>query len=299
MSETASDATRARVGFIGLGLMGSGMARNLAKAGFPLAVYNRTRARAEELAGEEGGVVVVDTPRAAAESADVVITMVSDVPDVEQVYLAANGIIEVARPGLLCVDMGTVGADCARRVHKALSEKGADFLDAPVSGGSWGAQQGTLSIMAGGSESGFQKALPVFEAMGKKIVHCGPVGMGQATKLVNQAVVALTLEAATEGVLLAEKSGADVGKVLDAVGAGAAGSWTWANLGPRIAARDFAPGFKVAHMIKDLRLTLEAAESLGLQLPGVRLVLQKLQEAQAKNPDGGELGTQSLITALE
>lgn len=287
-----------RVGFVGLGLMGSGMARNIAKAGFPITVFNRTRAKAEELVAEIGGTLA-DTPRAAAESADIIITMVSDVPDVEQVYLGEGGILEVAHSGLLAIDMGTVGADCARRMHKALAEKGADFLDAPVSGGSWGAQQGTLSIMAGGSEAGFAKALPVFEAMGKKIVHCGTVGMGQTTKLVNQAVVAVTLEAACEGVRLAEKSGADVGKVLDAVGAGAAGSWTWTNLGPRIASRDFAPGFKVVHMIKDLRLTLEAAESLGLSLPGVKLALQQLQEAEAKNPDGGELGTQSLITALE
>lgn len=287
-----------RVGFIGLGLMGGGMARNIAKAEFPLTVYNRTRVKAEELAVEIG-CQVADTPRAVAEASDVVITVVSDVPDVEQVYLGENGVAEAARDGLLCIDMGTVGADCARRIHKSLAEKGADFLDAPVSGGSWGAQQGTLSIMIGGSEAGFQKALPVFEAMGKKIVHCGPVGQGQTTKLVNQAVVALTLEAACEGVRLAEKAGADVGKVLDAVGAGAAGSWTWTNLGPRIASRDFAPGFKVAHMIKDLRLTLEAAESLGLALPGVRLVLEQMQQAQSRNPDGGELGTQSLITALE
>lgn len=288
-----------RVGFIGLGLMGSGMTRNIAKAGFPLTVYNRTRAKAEELSAEIG-CKVADTPRAAAEEASIVITMVSDVPDVEEVYLAPDaGILSGARPGLVCVDMGTVGAACARRVEAALSEKDVLFVDAPVSGGSWGAQQGTLSIMAGGTGEAFQACLPVFEAMGKKIVHCGPVGMGQTTKLVNQVVGALNLEAVCEGLRFAEKSGADIPAVLDAVGAGAAGSWAWNNLGARIAARDFAPGFKIAHQIKDLRLALEAAEEMGLHLPGVRLVLENLQVAQERLPNGGELGTQGMITALE
>ena len=284
-----------RVGFVGLGLMGMGMARNIATAGFPLTVFNRTRSKADALAAEVG-CAVVDTPRAVAEASDVVVTMVSDVPDVEQVYLQENGILEAARPGLTCADMGTVGTDAARRVHAALAEKGTGFVDAPVSGGTWGAQQGTLSIMAGGSEEAFQTCLPVFEAMGKKIVHCGPVGMGQTTKLVNQVVVALNLEAVCEGLLFAEQSGADIEAVLDAVGAGAAGSWAWTNLGPRINKRDFAPGFKVDHQIKDLRLALEAAEGMGLSLPGTRLVLENLRRVQAAGH--GEEGTQAMIEAL-
>lgn len=285
-----------RVGFIGLGLMGGGMARNVAKAGFPLTVYNRTRAKAEALAG---GIrcAVAETPRDAAEVSDIVVTMVSDVPDVEQVYLQANGIGEAARPGLTCADMGTVGAACAKRVAAALEEKGAAFVDAPVSGGSWGAEQGTLSIMVGGTDAAFQACRPVFEAMGQKIVHCGPVGMGQTTKLVNQVVVALNLEAVCEGLLFAAKSGANLPDVLDAVGAGAAGSWAWTNLGPRIAKRDFAPGFKVDHQIKDLRLALEAAEEMGMSLPGVTLVLEHLRAVQGVG--GGQQGTQALITALE
>ena len=286
---------RPRIGFIGLGLMGMGMARNVAKAGFPLTVFNRTRARAETLAGETG-CALADTPRAVAEASDVVITMVSDVPDVEQVYLQGGGIREAARPGLTCVDMGTVGADAARRVAAALAEKGVAFVDAPVSGGSWGAEQGTLSIMAGGDEAAFAACLPVFEAMGKKIVHCGPVGMGQTTKLVNQIVGALNLEAVCEGLRFAQQSGANVEAVLDAVGAGAAGSWSWSNLGPRIAREDFAPGFKIDHQIKDLRLALEAAESMGLKLPGTRLVLEHLRTVQAAG--GGEQGTQAMITVL-
>jgi 3-hydroxyisobutyrate dehydrogenase len=171
------------------------------------------------------------------------------------------------------------------------------FVDAPVSGGSWGASQGTLSIMAGGTEEAFAACLPVFEAMGKKIVHVGALGAGQTTKLVNQVVGALNLEAVCEGLRLAETSGVDVAAVLDAVGAGAAGSWSWTNLGPRIAERDFAPGFKIDHQVKDLRLALEAAEARGLSLPGARLVLENLQTVQAAG--WGEQGTQALITALE
>lgn len=287
-----------RVGFIGLGLMGGGMARNIAKAGFPLTAYNRTRAKAQELA-EEIGCAVADTPRAVAEASDVVITMVSDVPDVEQVYLQKNGILEAARPDLACADMGTVGVACVRRVAAALAEKGTPlFVDAPVSGGSWGAAQGTLSIMAGGSNEAFAACLPVFEAMGKKIVHCGPeVGAGQTTKLVNQVVVAVNLEAVCEGLLFALKSGANIEKVLEAIGAGAAGSWALTNLGPRIAAQDYAPGFKIDHQIKDLRLALEAADAMGITLPGATLVLENLRKVQAQ-PGGGELGTQALIQAL-
>lgn len=292
-----AEASKTRIGFVGLGIMGAAMARNLSKAGFPVTVYNRTREKADALA-QETGASVADTPKQAAQNADIVITMVSDVPDVYQVYLEENGINEVARPGMVCVDMGTVGAECAHRVAEELSRKGAGFVDAPVSGGSWGAQQGTLSIMAGGSKADFASALPAFEAMGKKIVHCGPVGSGQTVKLINQIVVAVNLESVCEGLAFAGKSGVDTAKVLDAVGAGAAGSWAWTNLGPRIVGGDNAPGFKIAHQIKDLRLALEAAESMGQKLPGVRLALEHLQTVQNAKEGNGDLGTQALIEAL-
>jgi 3-hydroxyisobutyrate dehydrogenase len=287
-----------RVGFIGLGLMGAGMARNIARAGFPLTVYNRTRLRSEELVAEFGGVTVADSPRHAAESADVLVSIVSDVPDVEAIYLGTDGVIEAAHSGLTCVDMGTVGADCASRVAAALAKKGAEFVDAPVSGGVWGAKEGTLSIMAGGSAAAYAAALPVFEAMGKKIVHCGPVGSGQQTKLVNQIVVALNLEAVAEGLLFAQKAGLNIQTTLDAVGAGAASSWAWNTLGPRMASGDYEPGFKIAHQIKDLRLAIEAAEKAGISLRGARLVMENLQRAQEILPDGGERGTQGIIAAL-
>ncbi len=285
------------IGFVGLGIMGGAMARNLAKAGFELTVYNRTREKAVEFANETGATVA-DSPMQAAQNADLVISVVSDVPDVYQVYLEDDGILQSAKPGMVCVDMGTVGADCAKRVAEELGRKGAGFVDAPVSGGSWGAQQGTLSIMAGGSEADFNAALPAFEAMGKKIVHCGPVGSGQTVKLINQIVVAVNLESTCEGLAFAEKSGVDTAKALDAVGAGAAGSWAWTNLGPRILQTDYAPGFKIAHQIKDLRLALEAAEAMGQNLPGVRLALEHLQTVQYQKEGNGDLGTQAMIEAL-
>jgi len=293
MANEQDSGAKPRVGFIGLGLMGMGMARNVARAGFPLTVYNRTRSKAETLAGEVG-CQIADTPRAVALASDLVVTMVSDVPDVEEVYLAANGVLEASRAGLICADMGTVGAACAQRIAKALAETGAGFVDAPVSGGSWGAEAGTLSIMAGGNEADFAACLPVFEAMGKKIVHCGPVGQGQTVKLVNQVVGAINLQATCEGLLLAQASGANFDAVIDAVGAGAAGSWSWTNHSPRIAKDDFAPGFKVDHQIKDLRLALEAADAQGVSLPSARLVLENMIKTRDAEPNGGEQGTQAM-----
>lgn len=289
-------SAKQNVGFIGLGLMGMGMARNIARAGFPLTVYNRTRSKAELLAGEVS-CTVAETPREVAEQSDILVSMVSDVPDVEEVYLGPDGVIHSAHSGLICVDMGTVGADCARRIGTALKEKGSAFVDAPVSGGSWGAEEGTLSIMAGGERAAYDTCLPVFEAMGKKIVHCGPVGMGQMTKLVNQIVGALNLEATSEAVLFATRAGVDLPAVLEAVGAGASASWSWQNLAPRIVDGDYAPGFKVEHMIKDLRLALEAAAEMGIKLPGTELVLEHLRAVQAAG--GGGQGTQALIRALQ
>jgi 3-hydroxyisobutyrate dehydrogenase len=290
-----------RVGFVGLGLMGGPMARNVARAGVAssIVVHNRTRAKAEDLAAEIGATVA-DSPRAVAETSDVLISMVPDVPDVEQVYLGADGVLAAGRSGLVCADMSTVGAACARRVAEALAHTGTAFVDAPVSGGTMGAQAGTLSIMVGGAPDALETLRPVFGAMGKKIVHCGDaVGAGQTTKLINQIVGALNLEAVCEGLLVAQASpGVNIDAVLEAVGAGAAGSWSWANLGPRIVRRDFAPGFKIEHQIKDLRLALEAAESLGLRLTGVRLVLDRFEWLRDAADGNGDLGTQALIEAL-
>lgn len=284
-----------RIAFIGLGLMGMGMARNIGRAGFPLIVFNRTRAKAESLAAEIA-CTIASSPGEAAAGSDIVITMVSDVPDVDEVYLGSNGILSAARPGLVCVDMSTVGSECVERIGKRLEEKEALFVDAPVSGGSWGAENGALSIMAGGPEEAYTRCLPVFEAMGKTLVHCGPVGAGQAAKLVNQVVGALNLEAVCEGVLLAAQTGARWEDVWKAVSAGASASWAWTNLAPRVHADDFAPGFKIDHMAKDLRLALEAARRANLSLPGVTLVLDHIRMLQ--DAGRGQEGTQALITAL-
>ncbi|MES2459220.1 MAG: NAD(P)-dependent oxidoreductase [Armatimonadota bacterium] len=291
-----------RIGFVGLGLMGGPMVRNIAKAGIASAivVQNRTRAKAESLAAEVGvGATVADTPRAVAEVSDIVITMVPDVPDVEQVYLGPDGILEAARPGLICTDMSTVGAACVQRVAAKLAEAGVQFVDAPVSGGTMGAQAGTLSIMAGGPAATLEILRPVFEAMGSKTVHCGEtVGSGQITKLINQIVGAINLEAVCEGLVFAQASGVDVNAVLEAVGAGAAGSWSWSNLGPRIVKGDNAPGFKVDHQIKDLRLASEAAESMGLTLPALKLALADFEQTRDAAPGNGDLGTQVMMQAV-
>ncbi len=289
-----------RVGFVGLGLMGYPMARNIARAGFPLTVYNRTRSKAEALAGEVS-CEVVDSPADAARSADIVITMVSDVPDVEAVYLASGtGVASGARRGTVCVDMGTVGVACVANVAEKLAPCGVGFVDAPVSGGSWGAESGTLSIMAGGAKADFDRVFPVFEAMGKKIVHCGEsVGDGQKVKLVNQINIALSVEAVAEGLLFAMKTGANIPAALEAVGGGAGASWSWNNLGARMAGGDYAPGFKIEHLIKDLRLALQAADAVNLSLPGVRMVLAHYERLCAARPDAGSLGTQALIEVLK
>lgn len=276
------------------------MARNIAKAGVAsaLTIHNRTRSKAEALA-DQTGATVVDSPREVAAVSDIVITIVPDVPDVERVYLGAGGIIEAARSGLLCADMSTVGAACVRRIADALAPKGVRFVDAPVSGGTMGAQAGTLSIMAGGPADALEALSPLFDAMGKKTVHCGEsVGSGQTTKLVNQIVGALNLEAVCEGILFARSSGVNLNAVLEAVGAGAAGSWSWTNLGTRIVQGDYAPGFKIDHQIKDLRLALEAAEGAGLSLPGTRLILSHFEQERDAAPDNGDLGTQAVFDAI-
>ncbi len=289
-----------RIGFVGLGLMGGPMLRNIAKSGIAssLVIQNRTRSKAEALAAEIGATVVA-TPRAVAEVSDIVITMVPDVPDVEQVYLGAGGILEAARPGLICTDMSTVGAACVQRIAKELAAAHVGFVDAPVSGGTMGAQAGTLSIMAGGSTETLNALRPAFEAMGSKVVHCGEsVGSGQVTKLVNQIVGAINLEAVCEGLVFAQASGVDVHAVLEAVGAGAAGSWSWSNLGPRIVGGDNAPGFKVDHQIKDLRLARDAANTMGLTLPALTLALADFEETRDAVPGSGDLGTQVMMQTV-
>jgi len=283
------------VGFIGLGIMGQPMARNLLKAGFGLVVYTRTRRKADGLLAE--GARWADSPAAVARQAPMVITMVADSPDVEQVVLGPQGVIEGVRPGGVVIDMSTVSPRVERAIAQQLATRGVAYMDAPVSGGSWGAIQGTLAIMVGGEEDAFRRVLPIFEAMGKSITYMGPSGAGQVTKLVNQVLVAVTLSGVAEALVFGAKAGADLLKTIEAVKGGAAGSWQLANLGPRIVKGDFAPGFMITLQLKDLRLILEMAQELALPLPLTALVAQFYRAAAV---DGkGECGTQAVVTVLE
>ncbi|UCG31666.1 MAG: NAD(P)-dependent oxidoreductase [Phycisphaerales bacterium] len=284
-----------RVGWIGTGIMGVPMARHVLEAGYRLTVHSRTRGKAKPLV--ERGAAWADTPEALAADADAVISMVTDSPDVEAVYLGSAGLVRSIRRGALAIDMSTVAPATARRVAAALAERGADFLDAPVSGGSWGAEQATLSIMVGGEPDVLERSRPILELFGKSITHCGPVGAGQATKLCNQILCAGHLVAACEALVFARKNGLDPRTMLEAVAGGAAGSWVVSNLAPRMIARDFAPGFMIDLQQKDLRLVLETARETLACLPATALANQLLTAAQAAGH--GKLGTQALIETAE
>ncbi|MGQ9525359.1 MAG: NAD(P)-dependent oxidoreductase [Armatimonadota bacterium] len=284
-----------RIGFIGLGIMGRAMCRNLIKAGFELSVYNRTRSRTEEAAAM--GARVADSPADCARDAELVITIVTDTPDVREVLFGKGGVAETIQPGSIVADMSTISPKATREMAGQMQQRGVFMLDAPVSGGEKGAIEGTLSIMVGGDEGAFQRALPAFQAMGKKIVHVGPSGMGQTVKLCNQIAGALNLLAMSEALAFGARMGVDLEKMIEAVGAGAASSWAIVNLAPRVLKRDFAPGFMVKLQQKDLRLALEAAAEEDLPLPGTALVSQLFRAVEA---DGnGDLGTQALVLALE
>ncbi|EYB69123.1 2-hydroxy-3-oxopropionate reductase [Deinococcus phoenicis] len=253
-----------RIGFIGLGIMGLPMARNLMKAGYSLTVNNRGPEAEQALAAE--GAQVARTAREVAEQSDIVITMLPDSPQVEEVVLGENGVAEGLKPGGLYIDMSSIAPSTAQKVAEALKAKGADALDAPVSGGEVGAQQATLSIMVGGSEDAFERARPVFEAVGKNIVYIGGPGAGQVTKICNQIVVALTIQAVAEALTLARKSGVDAAKVREALLGGFAQSRILDLHGQRILDGNFKPGFRIHLHRKDLRLALEAGREQAVPL---------------------------------
>jgi 3-hydroxyisobutyrate dehydrogenase len=283
------------VGFIGLGIMGRPMCKNLIQAGFPLTVWNRSQPGIDEVVGY--GARAADSPRAVAEQSDVVITMVTDSPDVRQVILGEEGVIHGAKPGAVVIDMSTISPSVTREIAAALEAKGVHMMDAPVSGGDRGAIAGTLSIMVGGEEPVFERCRPIFEAMGKVIVYIGPSGSGQVVKLCNQVAGAIHLQAMCEALILACRAGVDPARMLEAVSAGAAGSWMLSNLAPRLLRGDLNPGFMVKLQEKDLRLVMETSEELSLALPATALVHQLFRAVQA---DGkGDLGTQALITVME
>ena len=263
LGSMAGDANR--VGFVGLGTMGAAMAANAKRAGFEVTAWNRSPGRGGELA--DLGVELVDSPAAVAAASDVVITMVSDTPDVEAVLFGPNGVAEGMRSGALVVDMSTIAPSPTRDFAARLGEKGVHMLDAPVSGGSEGARKGTLSIFVGGDAADLERARPVLESLGTTITHVGPIGAGQAVKAVNQVILAGTYLGVAEGIVLAIKAGLDVDQVVGALSGGAAQSWVLANRSGRMKDNDYPLGFKVALHRKDLGIALGMARELGASLP--------------------------------
>lgn len=271
------------------------MAKNLLAAGYPLTVWNRTGSRMEEPVSL--GAKAAGSPKEVAESSDVVIIMVGDSPDVEEVALGPSGVIEGARPGLVVVDMSSISPIATRRIAEALAEKGVRMLDAPVSGGDIGARQATLSIMVGGPEDVYDDCLPIFRALGKQITHMGEIGSGQATKLCNQVICGLHIQAVCEGLILGARLGLDLERLLEVVTAGYANSRILSHLGPKMVERDFRPGFKMRHQLKDLKNALNTAAALKVPLPCTALVQQLFRAVESEGL--GEEGTQASILIME
>jgi 2-hydroxy-3-oxopropionate reductase len=284
-----------KVGYIGLGLMGKSMARNILKAGYPLLVHNRSRAAVEELVSE--GASQAYRPVEVAAAVDVIFTNLPDSPDVEEVVLGAGGIIEGAHAGLIYVDNSTIKPATARKIAQALLEKGVASLDAPVSGGDIGAHQGTLAIMVGGPESTLEQVRPLFEVLGKKITHVGEAGAGQIAKAANQIMAAAQQVAMSELMIFAQKAGASPQRVVAAIQGGAAQCWTLDVKPPRLFAGNREPGFKAYMQAKDLAIVLDTARQYGIPLPSASIDAQ-LFNAMLEN-DMGEQDNSAVIGVIE
>jgi 2-hydroxy-3-oxopropionate reductase len=284
-----------KIGFIGLGIMGKPMARNLIKAGYPLVVHSRSRGPVDELAAE--GAIPVTSAKAVAGQSDVVITMLPDSPDVEKVVLGQQGVIEGVTSGMLFVDMSTISPATARQVYETLKAKGVESLDAPVSGGEIGAKEATLSIMVGGTEDAFQRAMPIFEAMGKNIVLIGGPGAGQVAKACNQIVVGVTIQAVSEALILARKSGVDPAKVREAMLGGFAQSRILDVHGQRIINGTFDPGFRIRLHRKDLGIALQTGREVSLPLMLTSMVAELMNAMIARGD--GDLDHSGLAKLLE
>lgn len=284
-----------RIGFIGLGLMGKPMAHNLLKAGFPLAVFNRSQSAMVELAA--AGAAIATSPQQVAQQSDVVLTCLPDSPDVEQVVLGELGVLSGARPGMLYIDHSTIAPATARLIYDVLQQQGIAALDAPVSGGDIGAQQGTLSMMVGGEGAAFERALPILQAMGKNIVHIGAAGAGQVTKACNQIVVSMTVQAVAEALTLARKSGVDPARVRSALLGGFAQSRVLEVHGQRMLDRNFQPGFKLNLHRKDMNIVLQTGKELNLPLLGAAQVTELMNALLAQGK--GDLDNAALVTLYE
>ncbi len=284
-----------RVGFIGLGIMGRGMAHNLLKAGFDVCVWNRTAARMDAVVA--AGAAAASSPADVAAHSDIIFICVSDTPDVEAVVLGADGVRAGARPGSLVIDTSTISPQAEREIAARLAERGVHLLDAPVSGGSEGAARGTLSVMVGGSAEQVARAMPYLQAVGKTITHVGEQGAGQMVKLVNQILVVVTMLGVSEALVFASAGGLDLERTLAAVSGGAAGSWMLANRGPQVLNGDWRPGFTIDLQQKDLRLVHETAAALGVPLLATDMVAGLYRTLQAQGL--GQEGNHALIKALE
>jgi 3-hydroxyisobutyrate dehydrogenase len=285
----------AKIGFVGLGIMGRGMAHNLVAAGFDTVVWNRTASRGDDLVA--AGATWANSPAEVAEAADVVMVCVSDTPDVEQVVFSEGGISSGLQQGGLIIDHSTISPVATQEFAGRIAELGAHWIDAPTSGGSEGAENGTLTIMIGGSPEQIERARPYLEAVGTTITHVGPLGAGQLVKAVNQILVVVTQLGVSEAFLLAEAGGLDLASALAAVEGGAAGSWMLSNRGPQMIVRDWRPGFTIDLQQKDLRIVLDTADEYGVPLPGTALVFQMYRALQLQGL--GSDGNHALVKALE
>ncbi len=284
-----------KIGYAGMGIMGRGMAANLLEDGHDVTVWNRTRERTEELAA--AGAAVAVSPAELAAACDIIMMCVSDTPDVEAVTLGRDGLIEGLTEGKLIVDHSTISASATRTLAAAATAKGAAWVDAPVSGGSEGAVNGTLSIMVGGEVDDVERARPYMESYGTAITHVGPIGAGQMVKQVNQVLVVVNGLAVSEALLLAKAGGLDLDATIEAVKGGGAGSWMLANRGPQVVDRDWRPGFTIDLQQKDLRLVLESADELAVPLPATSLVFQMYRALQRRGL--GHEGNHAIVKALE
>ncbi|MGB7998794.1 MAG: NAD(P)-dependent oxidoreductase [Anaerobacillus sp.] len=280
------------LGFIGIGVMGESMVRNLLEAGYRTLIYTRTKSKADALINE--GAEWQDTVKDVASKADVLMTMVGYPKDVEEVYIGENGILEHARPQSMIIDMTTSSPALAEEIYQHALSKQLYALDAPVSGGDVGAKEGRLSIMVGGELEVFEKAQPIFEVMGQNIVLQGPAGAGQHTKMCNQIAIASNMIGVCEAIVYAEKAGLNPTTVLESIESGAAGSWSLSNLAPRMISNRLEPGFYVKHFIKDMTIALESAKHMGMLTPGLELS-KKLYEDLAERGEE-DSGTQALVT---
>ncbi len=285
-----------RIGFIGLGIMGRPMARHLQKAGHALRIFSRTRARGAEL--EAAGAKWCDSPADVARECDVLLTIVTDTPDVEAVLFGARGAASTLPRGATVVDLSTISPTAAKSMAERLAKQGVALIDAPVTGGETGAKNATLTIMAGGDGAALERVRPILECLGKRVVHVGPSGSGQMLKACNQVLCAVNMIGVCEALTLTRQAGLNMEAAIEVLGSGAGGSWAWTQLAPKIAAGDLAPMFMIRLAQKDLRIAQDEAKRLSTPLPGTTLA-QQLYRAVEALPGGAELGTQGMIRAFE